>query len=460
MSSESIAGTAWAALGADPVLLDGLDLPGGDRLFSSAFPVPDLLLQSVAVASLAVNVVAARRRGHPTVAPVRLDPDRVATSCASDRYFRLDGRAFRAWSDLSGFFPAADGWIRAHANYPHHAARLRALLDLPPDAAAVAVRGRTVRRTAADLEEAAEEAGAVVSRVRTPEEWLHHPQGRAAADQPLIAVERIGEARARPWHPLAAGAAPLAGVRVLDLTRVIAGPVAGRMLAHAGADVLRVDPPRLLEPEWFHLDTGAGKRSALLDLDAVGDRRLLHRLAAKADVVLTGYRPGSLDRFGLSDAALRDRYPGLVIARVSAWHPSGPWAARRGFDSIVQAASGIAVGEGRDGTPGALPVQALDHAAGYLLSAAVVHALISQRDAGGTHGVRVSLDRVAHELLRHGGGGRAGEGRQVKPTLVRGLSRGRLVECAAPAASFEGSGATWPAMATPLGSDEPAWLDR
>ena len=120
---------------------------------------------------------------------------------------------------------------------------------------------------------------------------------------------------------------------MLDLTRVIAGPVAGRTLAALGAEVLRIDPPALPELPEAHLDTGPGKRSALLDL-ADAERR--EALLAGADVLLTGYRPGSLDRFGL------DRHPQLVHVSLSAWGTAGPWAGRRGFDSLVQVASGIA----------------------------------------------------------------------------------------------------------------------
>src|SRR5262249_4211076 len=157
----------------------------------------------------------------------------------------------------------------------------------------------------------------------------------------------------------------------LDLTRVIAGPVATRTLALLGADVLRIDSPELPEIPAQHLDTGMGKRSTLLDLARPADRQTFEDLLATAGVVVTGYRPGALDRFGLDTSALHQRSPALVVASVSAWSTSGPWSGRRGFDSIVQTACGIADTEATaDATPGALPVQALDHATGYLLAAA------------------------------------------------------------------------------------------
>jgi crotonobetainyl-CoA:carnitine CoA-transferase CaiB-like acyl-CoA transferase len=188
------------------------------------------------------------------------------------------------------------------------------------------------------------------------------------------------------------GAAPLAGVRVLDLTRVIAGPVATRTLALLGADVLRVDPPVPAEIEWQHLDTGQGKRSTVLDLRDGRDRRTAQELLDAADVLVTGYRPGAIEGLGLEAPR------GVVTGRVSAWGDTGPWAGRRGFDSIVQAASGIAVLEGQDGAPGALPAQALDHASGYLLAAGIVDAL-ARADGGPGVDVSVSLARTATWLL-------------------------------------------------------------
>jgi crotonobetainyl-CoA:carnitine CoA-transferase CaiB-like acyl-CoA transferase len=220
-------------------------------------------------------------------------------------------------------------------------------------------------------------AGGVAAAVRTEGEWAAHPQGSVVGSLPLLAVGRRSEGAARE----------VAGVRVLDLTRVIAGPVATRTLALWGADVLRVDPPGLPEIEWQHLDGGAGKRSCLLDVRSARFAELL----SQADVLVHGYRPGALP---VDDMIAAN--PALVVASLSAWGSVGPWAGRRGFDSIVQAASGIAMVESKDGIrPGALPAQALDHSAGYLLAGAVATAL----GQGGGWSVSTSLARVAHELL-------------------------------------------------------------
>lgn len=457
-ATSALAAQAWAALQAPAHHLGALDHPAHGPGFTSTLPVDTLAMDSVAVACLAVNSAAAARAGHHELEPVRLDPRRVATSFASDRHFRLDGEPIRAWDELSGFHRAADGWVRVHANYPHHAARLRGILDLAPGADADQVRAALAAVPAAELEDRAAAAGAVLVAVRSQDRWSAHPQAHATAAAPLISYDRIADASPRAWSPRSGNGGPLDGIRVLDLTRVIAGPVACRMLAHAGATVLRVDSPRLPEWEWVHFDTGAGKRSTRLDLDTPHGRERFRSLLGEADVLVTGYRPGALEGLGLSDEQLAAAHPGLVIGRIAAWNEDGPWGTRRGFDSIVQAATGIAVYEGSAERPGALPVQALDHSAGYLLAAGLVRALVDQRTEGGTYRVKVTLDRMATELVRRRGAPAwPAPPAASAPSVVCGRIGGHDVQCAAPAASFSGSGERWPRLAVPWGSDSPTW---
>ncbi len=246
-----------------------------------------------------------------------------------------------------------------------------------------------------------------------PREWAASGPGRAAAARPLI--ERHG-AESAVVRPLPPAGLPAEGVRVLDLTRVIAGPVATRTLAFLGADVLRIDPPRLPELWDAHADTGFGKRSTALDLSDRHARRTFDELLATADVVVTGYRPGALDRYGLSAPELLERHPGLIVAQLSAWGFEGPWAGRRGFDSLVQAASGIAALEASpEGRPGALPGQFLDHGTGYLIAAGVLRALTERHRAGDGRGrhLRLALARTASWLLGLPGG--PGSGRRARP---------------------------------------------
>jgi len=256
--------------------------------------------------------------------------------------------------------------------------------------------------------------------------------------------------------------APLRGIRVLDLTRVIAGPVATRTLALLGADVLRIDPRALPEPEWQHLDSGHGKRSTLLDLNAADDRGAFDRLLASADVVVTGYRATAMDRLGLGPQRLAAQYPGLIVARLTAWGAEPAVADRRGFDSLVQAASGIAWIESSDGErPGALPAQALDHSAGYLLAAGVMSALRAQETDGGTWIVDVSLRRIAAELLgmpRTPSPEPSDAPLDPAPHLQEFAVDGRSVITTGPALAYDGGPNAY-LPPRPWGRDTPNWSE-
>ncbi|HWL42602.1 MAG TPA: CoA transferase [Ilumatobacter sp.] len=455
MSTEHFTVPAWGLLWGDPTnpaprptISPGLHLP-------SKLDVAGLVAGSVTLAVGATHRAAAARGQLAADPDVVLDGARLTTSVQSDRHFRRSGQPADAWAPLSGFWQAADGWVRTHGNYPHHAERLRSVLGLADNADKQAVAAAIAERSALQMESAGAAAGAVVVAVRSPEQWRAEPHAAAAATQPLVDIQPVGDADARHWGH---GSAPLAGIRVLDLTRVIAGPVATRDLAFAGADVLRVDPPQLPEIEWQHLDTGQGKRSVRLDLDIADQCAQLESLLDTADIVVTGYRPGALDRFGLNPHQLAERHPGLVIGTVSAWGTTGPWAHRRGFDSIVQAASGIAMIDSPDGvTPGALPAQALDHAAGHLLAAGTIAALTRQRARGGTWSVSVSLVRIAHQLLTAPPG--RSDTEPAPPTLQTGRTPAGEMTVALPALTYRGAPHAYPDLSHPWGSAEPHWLE-
>ncbi|MFE7777489.1 CoA transferase [Streptomyces sp. NPDC057445] len=432
----------WAALGGDPALTARVSYGGPPGLLAARLPVMELARATVAVCSLAAAEHAAGRTGGETPA-VRVDDGAVATAFVSERHLLVDGRAPVTFAPLSRFWRTSDGWVRTHANYPHHRAALSAALGTDEDGVEAAIAERRSR----EVEDAVYAAGGLAVALRTPEEWAAHPQGAAAARQPLLTRERLDDAAPRrtPGGPL----------RVLDLTRVIAGPVATRTLALLGADVLRIDPPRLPELPDQHADTGFGKRSATLDLDSPSDRRTFDELLDGADVLVTGYRPGALDHY-------RPTRPGLVVAQLSAWGDEGPWGGRRGFDSLVQAASGIAVVEGSAERPGALPAQALDHGSGYLLAAAVLRSLTEQRTEGGTRLVRLALARTAR-FLTHGlspqadgadGTGTYDPGHWLATT---GSPLGELRH-ALPPVAYEGSPADWSRPPGAWGSDTPEWI--
>lgn len=473
MTHPPMTGTraAWAALDGDPALLSLVTPVVRDGVLPAKLPVRELARGCVGACALAAAELTAARTGR-AVPRVRVDDGAVAAAFTSERHLLVDGRAPVNFAPLSRFWRTADGWVRTHANYPHHRAALLAALGLPdPSADSVeSVAACLAERRSVDVEDAVYAAGGLAVALRTPQEWAAHPQGVAVADRPLLSRERLGEGPARTLPALTGDPAlPAAGLRVLDLTRVIAGPVATRTLALLGADVLRIDSPRLPELTDQHAETGFGKRSATLDLVQRADRRTFDELLARADVVVTGYRPGALDRFGLGPQALAERRPGVVAAQLSAWGGYGPWAGRRGFDSLVQAATGIAAVEGTPGQPGALPAQALDHGTGYLLAAAVLRSLTEQvAGEGGARCVRLALARTATWLLT-GDGGSGGAGGadgadgagQVSydpgPWLAGAQSPlGRLRYALSPV-SFAGGPDNWVRPPGRWGTDTPAW---
>lgn len=378
----------------------------------------------------------------------QLDPVKIATAYTSERHLRIDGVQPVAFAALSGFFRTIDGWVRTHGNYPHHAAALLGALGMPSGAGREEVAAALARSLSEDASRRIVAAGGICAVVHR-EDRRNDARLRSA---PLVAEHRLGAGPPRPL-PGPSPAAPLAGVRVLDLTRVIAGPVATRTLALLGADVLRLDPPRLPEIPAQHLDTGHGKRSALLDVAAPPGAARFSDLLESADVVVLGYRPAGLDRLGLSPAALAERRPALIVGRLSAWGDSD----RRGFDSIVQAASGIAMIESVDGeTPGVLPAQALDHSAGYLLAAGILRGLDRRTTEGGGVLVETSLRRIAAELL-----GMPRARGPITPVDVAGDTQtfevaGSTLVTAAPAVAYGGGPTGFPPP-RPWGQDEPAW---
>jgi hypothetical protein len=361
--------------------------------------VEGLALGAVQAAATALNALTASP-GRYAVAAAS-----TAASFNSLGHLRIAGKVPEGFAPLSGFRPTSDGWIRLHANYPHHAARLMAALSAgtPPD-----VDRALARMTSLEAEEAITANNGVAAAVRRRGDWLGSPMHAAANAGPWIRFDRE-PARSRPdvplpaWKPSPDPRRPLAGLKVLDLTRVIAGPAATRLLGALGADVLRIDPPHLPELTDAFIDSGFDKRSALADFRNAGALATVSGLVDSADVVVTGYRAGGLDRFGLGAEPLLSARPGLVVASLSAWGDSGPWNGRRGFDSLVQAACGIAErygdGTGNGWTPGALPVQALDHATGYGLAAAVFALLAERLRSGNGGAARLSLARTAEELL-------------------------------------------------------------
>jgi crotonobetainyl-CoA:carnitine CoA-transferase CaiB-like acyl-CoA transferase len=450
---------AWSALGGDDAVLDSVEIGRRDGILASPLPVGELACATVAAAlAAAAELAEARGRGRPSAS---LDAAHVGTAFLSERFCRVGGEPFAAgFHALSAFMPAADGWVRLHGNYPHHRAALLAALGLGEEDAADDVRAAVAARGAVEVEEAVVAAGGCAAAVRDEAAWAAEPQGAAVAAAPLLDFATTSR-RAAPLRPLRAGALPAAGVRVLDLTRVIAGPVGTRMLGALGADVLRIDPPWLPELEEQAVDAGPGKRSAFLDLRHAGDRATFEQLLAHADVLVHGYRPGALAAYGLEPAALAERHPHLTVVALSAWGAGGPWDGRRGFDSLVQAASGIATAcaEPASAPPGRLPAQALDHGTGYLIAAAALRGLTHRIREGRAGHAELALARTAHWLLGQPrtADRRAAPQPDATPYLTSLRSPRGEITLVAPPGRLDGRALRWRSAPPVPGSDAPRW---
>lgn len=379
----------------------------GLRGNAAAHPLPTFVDNASFPAAFAVSELAATSIGLATQATAALinssQPVEVNVRLAS-RWFQhsfmpLNRPAPALWDAFAGDYPSRDGWIRLHTNAAHHRQAMEQVLGQHADRTSLA---REVQRwQAAELEQAIIDAGGCAAEMRSSAAWREHPQGQAVAQEPLFAWQRTDQAAAPDW-PLPQ-ARPLLGVRVLDLTRVIAGPVATRFLASLGARVLRIDPPGWQESS-LDEEITCGKRRAVLNLRQARDREQFTRLLRETDVLVHGYRADALERLGFDADTRRALAPGLVDVSLNAWGWQGPWRNRRGFDSLVQMGCGIAE-QGmqwqQSDKPTPLPVQALDHATGYLLAAAVLEGLRQRRADGHGSQVRLSLARTAWLLQQH-----------------------------------------------------------
>ncbi len=446
-------GALWRGLGGPAV---DVTLEGDDPVLPSSFRVGTAAAAAIAAAAGAACVFDRARSGRAQ--SVAVDLRHAAVECRSERHLRIDGAPpGDVWDDLAGAYPCGDGVVRLHTNFPHHRAGIVSLLDGAATRDAVA---RALRAWSADdFEAEATRRGFCVAKMRSFAEWDDHPQARALARAPLVRIERIGDAAPRAWP---AKPRPLAGVRVVELTRVIAGPVAGRTLAAHGADVLRLLGPATPTIPLLDVDTGRGKRSAVVDLEAADGRRQLEALVAHGHVFLQSYRPDSLARRGFGAARLAELRPGIVVAELSAYGSDlGPWARKRGYDSLAQTATGFNVAEAeaaRAEAPRVLPLQILDHASGHLLAAGIILALHQQAAVGGSWRVEVSLARTGQWLRSLG----QVAGGVDQPDVLHGqvadlLDIGPSLTTVRHAAQMSATPAYWARPATSFGTAPPTW---
>ncbi len=449
----------WTSLGGDPALPRVVWSEGRGDL-TAAFAVSDLAEGSIAAAGLAIAEFMIARGGEHQVVLPEVRVDRRLASMWFDTTLRTIGWTRPPpWDPIAGDYLASDGWIRLHTNAPHHREAALAVLRTPADKDAVSAAVSQWRID--ELEAAVVQRGGCAAAMRDLSAWKEHPQGNAVGAEPLAWIENGDPAPACEW-PVVPGR-PLAGVRVLDLTRVLAGPVATRFLAGFGADVLRIDPPGWDEPGVIPSVT-LGKRCARLDLRQEADRSTFEDLLASADVLVHGYRSDALARLGFDAAARRRLRPGLVDVALDAYGWTGAWMGRRGFDSLVQMSTGIAA-EGmrrfRTDRPKPLPVQALDHATGYIMAAGVVRGLTRRLTRGVGSSTRTSLARTAALMTA---APMQDDGEAFRPAGEADFNE--TIEATAwgparrinPPLAVEGAPMRWDLPATRLGSSRPEWV--
>ncbi len=453
----------WSLAGGDAAAINAVTLTGEEPQLPSSFRVAVAAQVGIAAAGLAAARIWELRSGIGQ--QVAVDMRHAVVECRSERYLRLEGTPPPpAWDAIAGVYKTRDRrFVRLHTNFPHHREAVCRVLDCKAEREAV--QAALMEWDAEAFESAAYQAGGVVSMMRPYDEWSATPQAKALAVLPVVTIEKIGDAAPKPWP---GGDRPLAGLRVLDLSRVIAGPVAGRTLAVHGADVLLVSGPELPAIPWLTIDTGRGKLSAFLDLKAGEGRDRLKELLADADIFSQGYRPQALARLGFSPQQAARINPGIIYVSLSAYGHVGPWAERRGFDSLVQTSTGFNHAEGQaagiDG-PKELPAQILDHATGYLMAFGAMMAKARQSLEGGSWHVRVSLAQTGRWIWKFGrvADGLKTEdlkGEAIEPLVEQMQSGFGPLQAIRHAARLSKTPAFWSRPAVPLGTHPPQWPAR
>ncbi|WP_029585180.1 CoA transferase [Bradyrhizobium sp. URHD0069] len=459
-SPRKILADIWTSAAGDPSALDTVTLTGEEPQLPSSFRLAAAAQVSVAAAGLAAAQIWKLRSGQSQ--DVAVDMPHAIVECRSERYLRVDGKPPPpAWDAIAGIYQTRDQrFVRLHTNFPHHRDAVCELLNCKPERDDV--QAALMQWDGEAFETAAYAGGCVVALMRSHHEWSDLPHAKALAALPPISIEKIGEAAPKPWP---VGDRPLAGVRVLDLSRVIAGPVAGRTLAVHGADVLLISGPDLPVIPWLTIDNGRGKLTSFVELKSEQGRGVLRDLLAQADVFSQGYRPSALASLGFSPQDAARISPGIVYLSLSAYGHAGPWAERRGFDSLVQTATGFNHAEGQAAGiegPKELPAQMLDHATGYLMAFGAMMAKARQSREGGSWHVRVSLAQTGRWLWNLG---RVVDGfktddlkaESVKPFVEEVPSGFGPLRSVRHSAVLSRTPAFWARPAMPLGSHPPQW---
>ena len=431
---------------------------GADPILPTSYPAGEAAATALGLVGAAAAHVHELRGGTPQA--VSVDVAGAAMSLVGFALQKASGGVdlVRHHNPTIGLYETRDGrWIHLHGGFPNLATGLTDLLRCTLDPAAIANSVR--QHDAVVLEEEIASRGLCGCVVRSTDEWKAHPHGKALEHLPVVEIERIGEADPTP---LPAATRPLGSVRVLDLTRVLAGPTCGRTLASFGADVLRIGAERIASIEPFVIETGHGKRNAFLDLDVPDDRTRLDRLLERADLFCQSYRPNALARHGLSPRDLAARRPGIICVSINCYGPVGPFADRPGWEQLAQSAVGIADHESRDGRPALIPAAATDFTTGYLAAYGALTALARRAKEGGSWHVRASLCQTGMWLTRLGPrcdrNAALGFAHPEKFSTTSETAWGTL-EHLAPIIEMQTTPARWDLPPSPLGTHPPTWAD-
>jgi crotonobetainyl-CoA:carnitine CoA-transferase CaiB-like acyl-CoA transferase len=445
-----------------------IEITGADPVLPTPFHIGEAGAAAIAASAVGAAELWAARNGRPRQ-PVAVELRHAVAALRSARYLRIAGAPPKAPFDpVSGLYEARGGWVFLHCNFPNHRAAALGVLGLAEGAERQTVAAAVAERDGSDLEDAIHAAGGCAALVRSAADWRRHPQAAAVATEPLLAIERIGDA---PPEPLPSGGdRPLAGIRVLDLTRVLAGPTCARTLAEHGAEVLKVSGPHLPSSGELEIDTGLGKRSCFLDLRQPAEVATLAALIrdGRADVFSQGYRAGTLAAKGFAPEQIAALRPGAVSVELSAWSVAGPWAKRRGFDTIVQCSSGMALIQGGGKAPRLLPVSAIDYVTGYLMAYGAMIALRRRAREGGSWRVRCSLARTGQWIAERGLLAAAAIADVPKELPEDEIARFSMetvsplgtIRHIRPVAQMAETPPRWERPPVPLGHDTAEWLER
>jgi len=448
------------AAGVDPEHATDVAITGADPVLPTPFRMAGAGAAALAAVGLAATALWRIRGGGAQ--EIAIDAHHAALAMRAITYLALeDGRRGDDWDPISGFYQGVDNrWIQLHCQFPHFRDGVLGLLGCSHDREAVAAA--IAQRHAAELEDELAHNGLPGFMARTADEWAAHPQGQAVAALPLLEIIRIGDA---PPEPLPMADRPLSGINVLDLTRVIAGPTVGRTLAEHGAEVLRISGPDLPFLEPLVIDTGHGKRAAEIDLGSADGRRQLEALVKDAAVFSQSYRPGALAARGFGPDDLAAIRPGIVCVSLDAWSHAGPWSERRGYDTLVQCATGLVDAQSANGAPEHLPGSPLDYLTGYLGAFGAMVALGRRAREGGSWHVRLSLAQTAHWFKQLGRVEGVGDPRDLPVPRPEDFGIERLraatawgpIQFLGPVLHMSETPPRWDRTARPLGGDAAAW---